>query len=53
MRTKDITIKGSVSVDRQQDLICLFGKLEWHINYHPYKQLCPNPSKPLQLPPKS
>jgi len=37
MRTGDITIKGFVSADRQEDLICLFGKLEWHLNYHPYK----------------
>ena len=38
MRTGDIMIKGYVSADRQQDLICLFGKLEWHLNYHPYKE---------------
>lgn len=35
MRSGDVTIKGTVSADRQGDLICLFGKLEWHLNYHP------------------
>lgn len=38
MRSGDVTIKGIVSADRQEDLICLFGKLEWHLNYHPIKE---------------
>ena len=38
MRSGDVTIKGTVSADRQEDLICLFGKLEWHLNYHPVKE---------------
>lgn len=38
MRNGDVTIKGTVSADRQEDLICLFGKLEWHLNYHPIKE---------------
>ena len=38
MRSGDVTIKGTVSADRQGDLICLFGKLEWHLNYHPIKE---------------
>jgi hypothetical protein len=38
MRDGEIIIKGSVSADRQQDLICLFGKLEFHMGYHPYKE---------------
>lgn len=38
MRSGDVTIKGSVGADRQKDLICLFGKLEWHLNYHPIKE---------------
>ena len=38
MRSGDVTIKGTVSADRQKDLICLFGKLEWHLNYHPIKE---------------
>lgn len=38
MRSGDVTIKGTVSADRQEDLICLFGKLEWHLNYHPIKE---------------
>lgn len=38
MRSGDVTIKGIVSADRQKDLICLFGKLEWHLNYHPIKE---------------
>lgn len=38
MRDGEIVIKGSVSADRQQDLICLFGKLEFHMGYHPYKE---------------
>ena len=38
MRSSDVVIKGNVSADRQEDLICLFGKLEWHLNYHPIKE---------------
>ena len=34
-RTSDITIKGFVGPDRMKDHICLFGKLEWHMNYNP------------------
>jgi len=34
-RTSDITIKGFVGPDRMGDHICLFGKLEWHMNYNP------------------
>lgn len=37
MRASDINIKGFVSADRQEDYICLFGKLEWHMGYHPIK----------------
>lgn len=38
MRSSDVVIKGFVSSDRQGDMICLFGKLEWHLNYHPIKE---------------
>ena len=38
MRSSDVVIKGNVSADRQEDLICLFGKLERHLNYHPTKE---------------
>ena len=38
MRSSDVVIKGFVSADRQEDFICLFGKLEWHLNYHPIKE---------------
>ena len=38
MRSSDVVIKGNVSADRQENLICLFGKLEWHLNYHPIKE---------------
>ena len=34
-RTSDITIKGFVGPDRMKNHICLFGKLEWHMSYHP------------------
>ncbi len=41
MREKDTIIKGKVEAYRQQQegllkgLMCLFGKLEWHYDYHP------------------
>ena len=38
MRSSDVVIKGFVSADRQEDFIGLFGKLEWHLNYHPIKE---------------
>lgn len=38
MRSSDITIKGYVSADRQENFICLFGELGWHLNYHPVKE---------------
>ena len=38
MRSSDIVIKGFVSADRQEEFVCLFGKLEFHMNYHPYKE---------------
>ena len=38
MRASDITVKGFVSADRQEEFICLFGKLEWHMGYHPIKE---------------
>ena len=37
MREGDTIIKGQVEVYRpgNEELLCLFGKLEWHYDYHP------------------
>ena len=37
MREGDTIIKGQVEAyrPRNEELLCLFGKLEWHYDYHP------------------
>ena len=38
MRISDVVIKGYVGADIQKELMRLFGKLEWSLDYHPLKE---------------
>ena len=36
MRIGDIRINGNVGTDRLDDNLCIFGKISWECDYHPY-----------------